>query len=491
MLKKILIKAFFLLVLLVIINFIYTKWFYESDIQEHSEVINLVRNIPNDADIIYIGESSNTTFRENDVDKRTISEFIGDHFPTLNTYHITKPGSHAGIYKVLLNQIPKENQAQTVIITLNLRSFNAQWIYSDLETPLQKSMVLLKDYPPLFNRFLLSFKAYDIKSDEERRQQFNKKWLKDEFHMPNDFQFKNVTQWDYWMAHSGKYEQEKVELACHYIKAYGFQIDLENNPRIQDFNDIIELAKERNWNVVFNLLAENTQKAEDLVGEDLTYMMTENVGKLTLYFEKKGVLVVNNLNSVDNEQFIDQDWTTEHYAEKGRQTIAGNVASELKRWYGDQFKAVEYTGNYQTHFYNDCDKDLPWGQMQTITSEKAYSGDKSSLTGNGEDFSITLEYPLKIIPDSLKNTLNINFQMNQTSLHHDARLVVEAKGESFDYYWNESPLKDKAMEVDQWIEWSKEIVVPDSIKQADLIKVYIYNPSNKKIYIDDFEVIIK
>lgn len=170
MYKKIAFKVILLFIVLVIINAVYSKWFYEDDIQQHSDIINLVRDIPNDADIIYVGESSNNSFRRDDLDKRYISAFVGDYFPELNTYDITKPAAHAGIYKVLLENIPLENQVKTVIVTLNLRSFNANWIYSDLETPLQKSLVLIKPYPPLFNRFLLSFKAYDIKSESEREE---------------------------------------------------------------------------------------------------------------------------------------------------------------------------------------------------------------------------------------------------------------------------------------------------------------------------------
>jgi len=76
MCKKILFKIFLLSIVIVIINFIYSKWFYESDIQKHSDIINLVRDIPNDADIIYIGESSNITFRGDDIDKEREFAFI-------------------------------------------------------------------------------------------------------------------------------------------------------------------------------------------------------------------------------------------------------------------------------------------------------------------------------------------------------------------------------------------------------------------------------
>jgi len=498
MYKKILIKIPLLFILFVALNFIYSKWFYETDIQEHSKIINLVRDIPKNADIIYIGESSNITFRGDDIDKRPISAFVGDYFPELNTFDITKPASHAGIYKVLLENIPEDNKVKTIVVTLNLRSFDATWIYSNLETSLQKSLVLIKPYPPLFNRFLLSFKAYDIKSERERETQFKKKWRNDKFHLQYEFQFNNVIEWDNWMANSGvkdsngNIDHKQTELACHYIKTYGFQIDTSNNPRIKDFNEIIELAHKRGWNLVFNLLAENTEKAKELVGDDLIFMMSENVKILENYYRNRGVEVVNNLNTVESEQFIDQLWTTEHYAEKGRKTIAKNVAETLRIWHSEFYKKVDFNISYQTDFFNDCEnKHEVWGQMQTITNETAFSGKNSSQTGAGNDFSITMEYPLKVIPDSLKRNIVIELMLNQISSNHDAKLILQASGTDFSYYWNGFDLKNEAKEENKWIMFNKTITIPDSIKQADLIKIYVYNPSKEKIFIDDFRIKIE
>ena len=498
MYKKILIKISFLIIVFVILNLIYSKWFYESDIQKYSDIINLVRDIPNDADIIYIGESSNITFRGDDIDKRPISAFVADYFPKLNTFDITKPASHAGIYKVLLENIPEENKVKTIVVTLNLRSFDAQWIYSNLETSLQKSLVLLKPYPPLFNRFLLSFKAYDIKSERERERQFKRKWKKDKFHLPFEFPFRDVKEWDAYMWKNGiknadgSKNQKLTELACHYIKAYGFQLDTINNIRIKDFDEIIELANKRDWNLVFNLMAENTEKAKELVGDDLIYMMRQNAKILESYYQHRGVTVVNNLNAVEDEQFIDQHWTTEHYAEKGRKIIATNVAEVLKKWYNDFYEKVDYNIAYQTDFFNDFEnKYVVWGQMQTITNETAFSGKNSSQTGAGNDFSITMEYPLKVIPDSLKRNIVVELMLNQTSLNHDAKLVLQASGTDFSYYWNGFDLKNEVREKNKWIKYKQTISIPDSIKQADLIKIYVYNPSQEKIFIDDFRIKIE
>lgn len=348
MLKKILTDIVALIAVLFIIAWVYNKWFWEKDLLTHADMISNIRAVPDSADILYVGESSNLTTHETDSDKRWISHMIGDYFPTLVCAEITKPASHGDIYKVFLENIPKQSNISTVIVTLNLRSFNAQWIYSDLETPLQKEMVLLRQNLPIVNRFLLSFKDYPIRSEKENQALIFKKWRADTFHLPFPFPYTNVKSWDSAMAWTGikdkegKYDQKATELACHYIKAYGFQIDTLTNPRIQSFNDIIALAKERHWHVVFNLMAENVEKAQNLVGDTLVYMMQQNAQLLKAYYGRKGVLVVDNLDDVADHQFIDQEWTTEHYKEIGRQTIAKKVALALRKWYAKDFVPYQY-----------------------------------------------------------------------------------------------------------------------------------------------------
>ena len=346
--KHIIFRVLLLMGLLVVMNVAYRLLFYEKDLQKYSPIINLVRDVPLDADIIYLGESSNNSFREEDLDKRKISDFISDYYPGLGLHDLTKPAAHAGVFKILLRQMPAESQVRTVIVTMTLRSFNAQWIYSNLETSLQKSLVLLRPYPPLADRFLLSFKAYDIKTDEERTREFKRQWVRDKLHFPYDFPHEDVRKWDRWMAHqgirdtTGALDQALTELACHYIKAYGFQIDTLENPRIADFDDIVELARERGWHLVFSLMAENAEKAEQLVGKDLLFLMNQNRELLLDYYRAKGVTVVDHLSSVEDAQFTDQTWTTEHYGEKGRKTIARQTAEALRTWYPDQYRDAGY-----------------------------------------------------------------------------------------------------------------------------------------------------
>ena len=99
---------------------------------------------------------------------------------------------------------------------------------------------------------------------------------------PYYFPHQTVSDWDAYQWNEGVKDKNNNKdeaatiLACHYIKAYAFQIDTLTNPRIKDFNDIVKIAKKRNWNIVFNLMAENTEKTEKLVGKDLVFLLNQN-----------------------------------------------------------------------------------------------------------------------------------------------------------------------------------------------------------------------
>ena len=475
-------------------NFIYTKFFFEKDLQKHSPIINSIRKVTDEKnEIIYLGESSNTTFREDDVDKRSISDMISDYYPSRKFGNINKEASHAGIYYTFLEAIPENSNVKTVIVTLNLRSFDASWIYSDLETALQKSLVLIKDHPPLFNRLMLSFKGYDIKSDAEREVQFKKSWTESKLTFEHPFPYDNVTDWDFAMAEKGILNEdgsknsEATVLACHYIKTYAFQIDTIQNPRIKDFDNIVALAKKRNWNLVFNLMAENVDKAESLVGNELVSFIKQNRDLLVSRYSKKGVTIVDNLTLIGNDEFVDQNWTTEHYSEFGRRLIAKNVSDSLKKFYPNDYKDYVSANNKISSFYNDCEGEIVWGQMQTLTDEIAYSGKMSSKTGQKQDFSISLDYSIRNLPDTLKS-LSISFQKFQREINNDAKIVIQISGSRFKYQWNGFIVNDIAKSLNKWEEVKLNFPLPDDFYNASVIKIYVFNPTNLLMYVDDMKV---
>lgn len=479
--------------MLLLFNGIYARFFYEKDLQVHSDVINVVRRVPMETQVLYVAESSNEAYREDDFDKRSISAMLGDYFPGLRVADLTKPAAHAGIYKALIRQIPDSSKIKTLVVTLNLRSFNAQWLFSELETPLQKSIVLLRSNPPLVNRFMLSFKDYEIKSADERTAQIRKYWSANKIRFPFPFPYTTVTEWDAatWQKgisdSLGHPDPKATELACHYVKGYAFLIDTTDHPRIRDVEDIIRMAKKRGWNLAFNLLAENTDKAEELVGKELIYLMDENRKRLIRFIESRGALVVDNLESVRDDQFIDANWTTEHYAEQGRRAIAQKVAERIRVFHPGQYSQVHIRKIFKSSYLNNCEEGVIWRQMHTLTEQFAHSGKHSSATGKGEDYSITFEFPYASLPDSLKGIVDMSCKVLVPGEGHKASLVIQGFRKGQEVLWKNFVLT-VAPNPQQWQDMKQTFIVPDELLMMDFIKVYIYNPSGVQVFVDDFLV---
>ena len=75
--KKLLIRIGIVAVLLVAMNWVYAKWFYENDLQAHSDMVNLPRQVVADScRIVYLGESSNRTYGWAENDQRKISDMV-------------------------------------------------------------------------------------------------------------------------------------------------------------------------------------------------------------------------------------------------------------------------------------------------------------------------------------------------------------------------------------------------------------------------------
>jgi hypothetical protein len=342
MVKKIVIKILVLTVILTGLNFIYNVTLYKRDLNEKCEQIVEIRDKQAETDIFYFAESSNFNTRETDSIQSSISDLTGMFFPSLRLTAINKPATHAGIYKVWLKNINlNENKPKAVVITLNLRSFDAAWVHSILETQLQESVVLIQPYPNLVNRFLLSLQAFDNKTNEQRDKDMQDDWINKKLVFPFDFKYKTVREWDVsfgqfgWDLPDGP-ERNKILLTCHYVKAYAFNLN-EENPRIKDFDEITDWCKKNNINLYLNLLAENIEYADSLVGKELVFLMKQNRDYLVRRYNKGNCKVVDNLESVNGLEFTDQTWTTEHYGYKGRMTIAKNVASSLKEQFSKEY----------------------------------------------------------------------------------------------------------------------------------------------------------
>jgi hypothetical protein len=67
-------------------------------------------------------------------------------------------------------------------------------------------------------------------------------------------------------------------------------------------------------------------------------------------------------------------------------------------------------------------------------------------------------------------------------------IAWEAGGEKTGYLWAEQPLKSMALEVGKWQKVSFRIALWPHVKQAEIMKVYPYNPSTTTVWFDDIRI---
>jgi len=307
-------------------NYWYEKTAFIDFVNQHADQYLQAEKIKY-CDVIYVSASSNFSQDvHGDTDPSKISQFVSYHFPHLRFEAINKPASHAGIHRDILTLFDEGQTANTFIITINLRSLGVDWRESNLETALQQSAVFYNHRPPLLNRFMASIGGYDNASQTRRNEVKKAQWDHDP--LPFSPPQHTVTDWcavEKW----GDWRDPKRQLADQFIKQYGFVAN-ETNPRIQDLDKICAMAEENNWTVLFNLLPENVEKADSLVGEDLSNLMRQNADWITKRYTEKGFAVANNLELLENRHFTDIDFPTEHYDQEGRERIAEVLANKLK-----------------------------------------------------------------------------------------------------------------------------------------------------------------
>jgi hypothetical protein len=331
--KKITYRLLLFTAVLALVTLAYEFFIYPHHMRSLSPCAWQCKNLPENVDLVYFGESSNFTVDGDDSTQLYISALVNYFAPRLKMVTIDTPAVHAGIYKYWIRQFTG-NKPKALLVTMNLRSFDGGWIHSKLETPLLRSVRMLKPGPKLFHRFLLSVKTADDKTEAERDSMLQHEWRTVQLKFPYEFKYKTVREWDNamgnggWLNEDGSWDMPRISLGAHFIKGFAFNIE-EHNPRVKDFDEIAEWGRDNGVKIYFNILSENVALADSLVGKDLVFLMRQNRDYLVKRYTAKGAVVIDNLESAGINDFLDKGWPTEHYNDKGRIAIAKKIAEHL------------------------------------------------------------------------------------------------------------------------------------------------------------------
>ena len=342
--------AFALLALL--LNALYTQFLLEGDVQRYSPVKSHIDSAFAEADIVYLGESSNTSFNPwTDTLTESIAEFMQLHLdaqlsggaklkgaPGSRIRAVTHASYHPGLFRQMLNL--RGERKPLIVVTVNLRTCGPSAEFSGNEASNQQEALFYSTRPALLTRAYLSLHHYDNRSSAEMERLKRQYWRTRELNQYDcQAPFSTTRDWlDNLAASHYELDPKVRNMADAYVKEFAFLLD-ENSARIKDLKAIVEECNEAGLPLLFHLLPPNYAHAEALFGGpdepgNLVQYIDRNRQFLLQQFKNWGVRCIDNSQlgrGVENQghHYTDQWYPTEHYDAGFRQAIGQSLALVL------------------------------------------------------------------------------------------------------------------------------------------------------------------
>lgn len=328
-LKQILIRIAFGIALFFAANFFYGKYQYQKDVRRFSRVKNQIDSAFAMGDIIYMGESSNTSFNPwTDTLNNSISDFLQQYIPDQKITAITHEGFHPGLFLKMLNLLPEDGKTRTLVITMNMRTCGPTATFSANEASNQQEALFYTNRLPLLTRIFLSLHYYDNRSPQERERLKFQYWRTKPLNQePFHNAFFSTKKWIDKVAASDRPETWK-HVADAYIKEFAFVLDADNQ-RVKDLDEMVQVCRKKHVKLIYHLLPESRDYPRYMFDSTLLQYMDYNAKFLANRYRKMGVTVVDNYMRSSSLQYTDQWYPTEHLNAALRQMIAFEIAKVI------------------------------------------------------------------------------------------------------------------------------------------------------------------
>ncbi|MBO7481599.1 MAG: hypothetical protein J6T63_05755 [Bacteroidales bacterium] len=152
------------------------------------------------------------------------------------------------------------------------------------------------------------------------------------------------------------------------------------------------------------------------------------------------------------------------------------------KYVGDSYVPQKSDYSDAVFYYSDCEK-AEWEQLQTIASDISHSGKFSSLTCCDNPYGITLVDSVCNVATAKK--LSVSMWIHQADTIPESSIVFEAHGPANADIWSTKMLVDVTSKTNQWVNVCADFDLPSDFSAYNNFKVYLYNPSETKIYCDD------
>lgn len=151
------------------------------------------------------------------------------------------------------------------------------------------------------------------------------------------------------------------------------------------------------------------------------------------------------------------------------------------------------TGSNQPQISNDFESTLGWaGNPDVVTKAQAHSGKYAIYVNDTREFSLTFDAPLSQIVDFRPRSLQLEAWAYLTDERSTGQLgvqIVNSATDNTEFFGDGIKLAEAARGRKKWVKVSKTIVLPDSIRPTQHLKVFLWRATAATpIYVDDITV---
>lgn len=137
---------------------------------------------------------------------------------------------------------------------------------------------------------------------------------------------------------------------------------------------------------------------------------------------------------------------------------------------------------------NDFEQMTAWATNPSVIQGTGHSGFYFSTTDSNIEFSATFTRKISELGDKPIKRATISAWLRPIESEANAGLIlsIERPGKILLYYSIDT--RNTLMRINEWTQLSGKINFPAGIERDDMVKVYVWNHSKKRMDVDDFNI---
>jgi len=298
---------------------------YDLETSPHHKISELIESKKTHIDILLLGDSVSERTSNTDTDTTPLFEMVGKKLnKNIDYFAITHSAYYTDIYLLYIALLKALNvKTDNIIIPINIRSFSPQW---DLNPMFQCTGHIQQLLTALNKKGITNFNSY--KSKPLTVSEFKKTSAEyPESRLNKIAQFENVIS-SSPKSEIDKTERKKAILTYHYMN----RIE-RNHRKLSALADLAAFCQENTIKLLVYMVPINYEAGERYIGNQFTHNLKANVSIISDTLTSKSTGFNNKIIFKDfstllqSGSFFNQDETTEHLNQYGREILADQIIS--------------------------------------------------------------------------------------------------------------------------------------------------------------------